>query len=70
MAQTYNKTNGDIASPVGKTVVDKLTRKTGNSLPVNHNEHTSLGKGSSNIKSPAQGSIVPPGSIKGEFKQD
>jgi hypothetical protein len=67
---TYGKTDGDISSPVGKKVVDSLTRKTGNSLPVRHNEHPNFGAGGSNIKGPATDSIVPKGSIKGGFKQD
>jgi hypothetical protein len=59
MAESYSGGKGDIASPVGKRVVDSLTRKGGNSLPVRHNEHP-LGtpSGSSIIKSPVTDSIV------------
>lgn len=66
---TYPKTDGDISSPVGRKVVDSLTRKTGNSLPVNHNEHPQLGNMGTTIKSPMADSIVPKGSIKGGFKE-
>lgn len=66
----YKATNGEIASPAGKMVVDSLTRKTGNSLPTNHNNHPSLGSGSAPIKGPATDSIVPPNSVgKGGFKE-
>lgn len=65
----YGATNGEISSPVGKQVVDSLTRKTGNSLPVRHNEHPSLGTGGTTITGPMQDSIVPKGSISGGFKE-
>lgn len=69
MAESYGKTNGEISSPVGKRVVDSLTNKTGNSLPVRHNEHPTLSGGSASINTPASDSIVPKGSIKGGFKE-
>lgn len=70
MPQTYSPTNGEIASPTGKQVVDSLVRKTGNSLPTNHNLHPSLGTGGTTINGPAQDSIVPSGSVgKGGFKE-
>lgn len=66
---SYPKTKGDIATPVGSTVVSSLDRKTGNSLPVNHNIHPSLGTGGTSINGPAADSIVPKGSVKGGFKE-
>jgi hypothetical protein len=67
---SYSATNGEIASPVGKGIVDSLTRKTGNSLPTNHNNHPSLRGGSAQINGPATDSIVPSGSVgSGGFKE-
>ncbi len=54
----YGKTNGDISSPVGKQVVDSLTRKSGNSLPTNHNKHIDVGGGKTMISGPSTDGIV------------
>jgi hypothetical protein len=64
-AKPYGKTNGDISSPVGTKVVESLTRKTGNSLPVNHNVHADLGGGKTTINGPATDGIVKSGFGKG-----
>jgi len=67
---TYPKSKGDLATPVGNLVCESLNRKTGNSLPVNHNSHPSLGSGNATINGPATSSIVPKGSIgSGGFKE-
>lgn len=59
---TYKANKGPIASPATDSVVKELRRKTGDSLPVNHNMKVNLPTpgGSRQITGPATDSIVKP----------